>query len=271
MNQKPLSDLLNFSLIIIDKPSGPTSFSVSQYIKNSLKLSKTSHMGTLDPQVSGVLPITLGRACKLSDYFMHHDKEYVGIMRVHTRISLEKVRRESEQFVGKLTQLPPVRSSVKRAERVREIKSFKLLEKKDKDILFRTEVQAGTYIRKLIHDLGEKIGGAHMLELRRTRAGIFSEESAINLYNFDKLLKDEEALRKFLIPAEKAIKQVLPEAQLDEKFLKDYLTGKPLKKEKLIELPNQDVFAAFIQQRFIGVYKKTREGEIFARPEFIFN
>src|SRR3989344_1866530 len=169
-SEKPLSELLNFSLINIDKPTGPTSFQISQYVMHSLKLNKTSHMGTLDPQVTGVLPITLGRACKLSDYFMHKDKEYVGILRLHSNISLNNLRKESELFLGKIKQLPPVRSRVKRQVREREIKLIKFLEKKEKDVLFITQVEAGTYIRKLIHDLGERIGGAHMLELRRTKA-----------------------------------------------------------------------------------------------------
>ena len=92
-----MNDLLNFSLINIDKPSGPTSFQVSQYVKKSLNLSKTSHMGTLDPKVTGVLPITLGRACKLSKYFMHRDKIYVGIMRIHEEISESKLRSEAKK------------------------------------------------------------------------------------------------------------------------------------------------------------------------------
>ncbi len=80
---KPIDEFLNFSLINIDKSTGPTSYSVSEFIKRQLKLNKTSHMGTLDPKVTGVLPITLGRACKLADYFIKHDKSYVGILHTH--------------------------------------------------------------------------------------------------------------------------------------------------------------------------------------------
>lgn len=262
--------ILNFSLINIDKPSGPTSFQVSQFVKRALKLSKTSHMGTLDPQVTGVLPITLGRACKLSEYFMHHDKEYVGIMRLHEDISLEKLKEEMKPFLGMITQLPPVRSRVKRAERQREIKTFEILEKDGKDVLFVTEVEAGTYIRKLIHDLGEKIGGAHMLELRRTKASIFDESTAITLYEFEKAIENN-TLHKHLVPAEDAIKKVLPVVELKEKNLKHILTGKPLFAEDVLSKPEDEVFAAFIGERFIGVYKKTNENDIVARAEFVYN
>ena len=70
-------------------------------------------------------------------------------------------------------------------KREREIKKFEILEKKGKDVLFIANVQAGTYIRKICSDLGDKIGGAHMLELRRTKASIFTEQTAINLYDFE--------------------------------------------------------------------------------------
>ncbi len=270
--EKTIQELLNFSLINIDKPTGPTSFQVSQFVKNSLKLSKTSHMGTLDPQVTGVLPITLGRACKLSNYFMHKDKTYIGIMRLHEIVPEEKLKKEISNFIGKIAQLPPVRSRVKRQLREREIKSFEILEIAEKDILFKTEVQAGTYIRKLIHDLGEKIGGAHMLELRRTQAGIFSENDSINLYDFEKIIQNEDELRKILIPAEEAIKKVLPTAQLSQGAnLKQILTGKPLFKTDLSKIPEEETFALFDKEKFIGVYHKVEEKDIIAKAEFVYN
>src|SRR3989338_4962653 len=143
--QKSFQELINFSILNIDKPSGPTSFTISDYIRKSLKLSKTSHAGTLDPQVSGVLPILLGRACRLSDYFMHHDKEYIGIMRLHKDVEEKKLREVIKEFIGKIKQIPPIRSSVKRQERIREVKSLDILEINGKDVLFKTKVEAGTY------------------------------------------------------------------------------------------------------------------------------
>ncbi len=263
---------INFSFINIDKPSGPTSFAVSDFIRKSLNLKKTSHLGTLDPQVTGVLPIALGRACRLNEILMHRNKTYVGIMRLHKSLPMKKLNEEIKPFIGKITQLPPVRSRVKRAPREREVKSFKLLEKNGKEVLFQTEVQAGTYIRKLIHDLGEKIGGAHMLELRRTKAGIFTEESLINLYDFEKALASEDELKKILIPAEEIIKKVLPIVQASASSVKQLLTGKPVMAQDITSpLPEEETFALFNNQEFIGVYKKSLEKEIIARPVFIYN
>lgn len=277
--EKSIQELVNFSIINLDKPSGPTSFQISDYVRKFLDLKKTSHMGTLDPKVSGVLPITLGRACRLSEYFMHRDKEYVGIMHLHEEVAKEKLTSEMKKFLGAIIQLPPVRSRVKRAEREREVKRFEILECDGKDILFLADVQAGTYIRKLIHDLGENIGGAHMLELRRTKASIFSEtdETFINLYEFEKAVQEykngvEEQLRKILIPAEEAIQHVIPKIFILDKNLKQLLTGKPLMKNDLIgKLPKEEKFAAFLKDKFIGIYKKVEQGDIIAKAEFVFN
>ena len=183
--ERPIKELLEFSIINIDKPTGPTSFSVSHFVKKALDLRKTSHLGTLDPMVTGVLPVALNRACRLNDYLMHRDKTYVGIMRLHKEISDKALNEEIKKFIGKISQLPPVRSRVKRAFREREIKEFEIIERDGKDVLFLAKVQAGTYIRKLCDDIGKNLGGAHMLELRRTEAGLFREKTAINLYDFE--------------------------------------------------------------------------------------
>ncbi len=274
---KTIQELLNFGIIIIDKPTGPTSFSISDFVREKLGLNKTSHFGTLDPMVTGVLPVALGRGCKLTGFFLGHDKEYIGVMHVHKEISMQELQKIiDERFIGKIMQLPPIKSRVKRAEREREIKSFKLLEQDGKDILFQTEVQGGTYIRKLIHDLGLEIWGAHMLELRRIRAGIFDESRIVNLYDFEKAVDnwkngDEENLRKIIIPAEKAIKEIFPEVQVKEKIVKQLLTGKPLFREDVKgKLPDR-LFAVFCKERFIEIARKVDEGGIVGRAEFVFN
>jgi len=279
---KSISKLFNFSIINIDKPSGPTSFSVSEYVKKQLGLSKTSHFGTLDPKVTGVLPVALNRACKLTGFFLGHDKTYVGILHTHKEQELKKLQEIIDKnFIGKIKQLPPKKSRVKRQIREREIKGFELLERAEnkKDFLFATEVQGGTYIRKLIHDLGEMIGGAHMLELRRTIAGIFSEKDKgfVNLYELQKAVEEfkqgkEEKLREMLIPAEESIKKVFSVVQAKKSSVKKLLTGKPIYKKDLEgNLPEEEVFAVFFKEQFIEIAKKTQERDIVARPEFVFN
>lgn len=275
--EKPIEELINFSIINLDKCSGPTSFGVDSIVKENLGLNKVSHAGTLDPKVTGVLPVLLGRACKLLGYFIGHNKTYVGIMRLHSEVDENKLREEIKKFVGKIKQTPPVKSRVARKEREREVFNWDILEISEdkKDVLFECEVEAGTYIRKLISNLGEVVGGAHMLELRRTKAGIFNEENIVNLYDFEKAVdlwkekNDESLLRKILIPAE-IISEILPVVEINKKSLRKILTGKPLFKEDVIgEIKNR--FVGFIENQFIGVYRKVEEKEIIARSEFVFN
>ncbi len=279
---KLIQELLEFGIININKPSGPTSFNVSDFVRKKLKLRKTSHFGTLDPRTSGVLPIALNRACKLSGYFIGEDKEYVGIMRIHKDVALEKIKKIiKENFVGKIRQLPPVRSRVKRQIREREIKKFRLLEKEGKNILFHIECQAGTYIRKICSDLGDKIGiGAHMLELRRTRAGIFEEDDkkypCISLYDFEKAVEsydkgNDNALRKIIIPAE-IIKEVYEVIELKKDSLDKILTGKPIYNKDLVKkykFKKGAIVCAFHKDRFVGMYNVVIEKEIFALPKFV--
>ncbi len=275
--EKPMKELIDFSIINMDKPSGPTSFQVDLFVRNRLGLSKASHFGTLDPKVTGVLPVALGRACKLSGYFMGHDKTYVGIMHTHKEIKIKIIQKIiDEEFTGKIMQLPPKRSKVKRQEREREIKKFEILEKQGKDILFFTEVQAGTYIRKICHDIGERIGGAHMTELRRTKAGIFSEEDKnfVNLYDFQRAMEEykkgnEEKLREMLIPAE-IISEILPAVQAKEESVSKLIDGKPIFLKDIEMIPEGEKFAVFHGNKLIEIAKKVNEGEIIARPEFVY-
>ncbi len=275
--EKPIQELLKFSIINIDKPTGPTSFSISDFVRKSFNLSKTSHFGTLDPQVTGVLPIALGRACRLNEYFIHKDKTYIGIMRLHKEISQKELEKVIKNFIGKIIQTPPVKSRVARKPREREVKTFKILEIENKDVLFETHVQAGTYIRKLCDDIGKEIGGAHMLELRRIQASIFPESQSINLYQFEEAVEEykkgsEGKLRNILIPAEFCILKIMPKIEIKGSSLKPILTGKPLMKSDINEkLPDEEIFAVFQKNDFVAIMKKTEEKDIIARPEFVLN
>jgi len=276
--QKSIQELLEFGIINIDKPSGPTSFNVSDFVKKTLKLRKTSHFGTLDPKVTGVLPIALNMACKLTGYFLGEDKEYVGIMRIHKDISLEKIKKAiKEKFIGKIIQLPPVKSRVKRQEREREIKKFKLLEKNKKDILFHVECSGGTYIRKLISDLGNHMKiGAHMLELRRIRAGIFKENKAVNLYDFEEAVgeykkENDKNLRKIIIRAE-IISELHPVVEIKKEYVNKVLYGCPIYYKflkKKLEMKIGEIICIFCEKRFIEMAKIINKDEIFAKPEFV--
>ena len=228
--KRKTEEIINYGVVNINKPQGPTSHQVSDYVQKILNISKAGHSGTLDPNVHGVLPTALGRATRVVQVLLTAGKEYVGIMHLHKDIDEKKLNETiKNNFFGKIRQKPPLKSSVRRIERTREIYYFDILEKDEKDALFIVGCQAGTYIRKLIHDLGKKLKiGAHMQELRRTKAGpfdekaIFSMQDLIDAYHFYKsenhenqglsgcqkssiFVHNEKFLRKVIQPVEKAV------------------------------------------------------------------
>ena len=209
-----IPELLNNGIILIDKPAGPTSHQVSDQVKKILNINKAGHSGTLDPNVTGVLPIALGNGTKVIQALLNAGKEYVCVMHVHDDIAEEKLREVINSFVGRIKQVPPVKSAVKRQERIRTVYYINILEIKDRDVLFKVGCQAGTYIRKLCSDIGEKLGsGAHMSELRRTKAGPFNESELITLHDltdaFYEYNKDNfKLIEKILLPIEAGIKHL---------------------------------------------------------------
>ncbi len=280
---KSTKELLEFGIINIDKSSGPTSFNISDFVRKSLGARKTSHFGTLDPKVTGVLPIAINRACKLAGYFLGEDKTYVGIMRLHEEVELEKIREKiKEKFLGEIIQMPPVKSRVKRQLRPRTIYSFELLEKDGTDILIKVKCQGGTYIRTLCNDLGEELGcGAHMLELRRTNAGIFSEHDLdypiVSLYDFEKAAEEykkgnEISLRNMIIPGE-IVSELFPSIEVHSGAVKKIFHGSPIHEDELSNKKDFDYeiderLVAFSKDQFIGIFKVIKEGNLFARSEF---
>jgi len=146
---RTVSELLNFGVINLDKPPNLTSHEVSAYISKILNVEKVAHGGTLDPGVTGVLPIALGKATPIARTWLTSDKEYVVVMRLHGDIELNRILEVFREFTGPIYQRPPIRSAVARRTRIRKIYEIKFLEMKDKDVLFKVKCQAGTYIRKL--------------------------------------------------------------------------------------------------------------------------
>lgn len=181
-SDRSLGELLRNGVIILDKPCGPTSHQVASWARDVLKVDKIAHGGTLDPNVSGVLPICVGKSVRLTDLMLGADKEYVCIMRLHRDRDEASVRRVMGEFIGRIYQFPPLRSAIKRQLRIRTIHSLDLLDMDGRDVLFRVSCDAGTYIRTLCIDIGEALGvGANMVELRRTRSGMMAESEAVTL------------------------------------------------------------------------------------------
>ncbi len=207
--QRSVQELLNNGIIILDKPRGPTSHQVDAWVKQILEIEKVGHGGTLDPNAVGVLPIGVGEATKTLQALLSAGKEYVGVMKLHKQVDNNKIREVCQSFVGDVSQMPPVRSAVKRVRRKRQIYYFEIIQTKERAVLFRVGCEAGTYIRTLCVDIGRKLKtGAHLAELRRTKVGRLHEEEAITLhdlkdaYIFWKENNDEKGLRSIIMPLE---------------------------------------------------------------------
>ena len=213
--QRPVSELISYGVVNINKPKGPTSHQVSEYVQKILRIKKAGHSGTLDPAVTGVLPMALGRATRIVQTLLPAGKEYVGIMHLHKPVEIKELKEVLNEFVGKIKQLPPVKSAVKRQVRERRIYYIDIMEVEKQDILFRIGCQAGTYIRKFCHDAGKKLKvGAHMAQLVRTKAGPFTDKDMVTLqdladaYWLWKENQDEKRIRNYIKPVEEAIPQV---------------------------------------------------------------
>ena len=215
-DKRKIEDLLKYGVINLDKPSGPTSHEVVSWARKIIETDNAGHGGTLDPKVTGVLPCALGKATRVLSALLYAGKEYVGVMLLHAPENLKKIEKVFKIFTGKIYQTPPIKSSVVRRLRVREIYYAKVLEINNNHILFKVGCEAGTYIRKLCFDIGEALcSGAHMLELRRTRVGHFREdESLITLQNLKDaytIYRDEDDdsyLRKIVFPMEKIVSHI---------------------------------------------------------------
>jgi H/ACA ribonucleoprotein complex subunit 4 len=233
--QRTIPELLEKGVINLDKPSGPTSHEVASWVKNILKIKRAGHSGTLDPHVTGVLPMMLGDATRTVSALLLAGKEYVCVMRVHDDIPEPKLRAAVKEFEGVIYQRPPLVSAVKRQVRKRTIYYINILEIKGRDILFMVGCEAGTYIRKLCHDIGEALGcGAHMYELRRTKSGPFLEdESLITLHDLKDAFTiyeekgDERRLRKCIYPMEWGLRH-LPKIIVRDSTVDSLARGSPL-------------------------------------------
>jgi H/ACA ribonucleoprotein complex subunit 4 len=214
-NKRSVEEHIKKGFVCIDKPRGPSSHEVVVWVRNILNVKKTGHAGTLDPRVTGVLPVFIETATKLVKFLQESGKEYVCVMRLHGDVKEEEIRKVFRMFIGKIYQKPPLKSAVKKQLRIREIYSMQILEIEGRDILFKVSTESGTYIRKLCKDMGEVLGvGAHMQELRRTRTGEFVESESYTLqdlldaYIFWKEEGEERYIREIIKPMEAAVSSI---------------------------------------------------------------
>ena len=219
-DREPAS-LLQFGVVNLDKPPGPSAHQVAGWVRDMVTdrltemdggaIGRVAHGGTLDPKVTGCLPILLGDAARCARVFDDSSKEYVAVLELHgpPPADIDAVLAE---FEAPLYQKPPRKSAVRRRRRVREIHELELLELTGRQGLLRVRCDSGTYIRKLCHDLGLALGtGAHMGDLRRTATGTFDDRTLVTMEDFADALAfwvdngETEPLRDVVAPGERAL------------------------------------------------------------------
>ena len=229
-------------IILINKAKNCTSNNVVNKIKHILN-EKTGHIGTLDPNATGLLPILVGKGTKLSQYLINHDKEYEVELKLGIKtdtadtegviiekkevpdniLKEEKVLDALKSFIGKQKQIPPMYSAIKvngkklyeyarrnveveiKARNI-EIYEIKLEEinKEEKTITFMVHCSKGTYIRSLCEDIAQRLGTiGYMKELNRTKVGIFNIENSISVEELEQNKNNPEELNKYIIPIER--------------------------------------------------------------------
>lgn len=266
-----------FGILNIYKPKGLTSFDVVAKVRKALNIKQVGHTGTLDPLAQGVLPVCVGKATKLIEYF-NSDKKYrasatLGITtdsydlegEVHEKKqvdmpSREEIKKVLKTFDGEIIQTPPIYSAIKvngkklyeyarnnieideipkRKVTIYNIELVETIEAQNPVIVFDVECSSGTYIRSIIQELGEKLGtGAVMSDLIRTKANGFCVEETIKI---------EDITPEKLLDPSKMVD--LASLEIDKDELKkihygQFLEGKNFKDGEVLKLIYQDKLVA---------------------------
>jgi len=238
--ERSVDELLSFGVVNLDKPPGPSAHQVAAWVRDMAGVDRAAHAGTLDPKVTGCLPMLLGDATRMAQVFDDSRKEYVAVLQLHgpAPADFEAVLAE---FEGDIYQKPPKKSAVVRRLRSREIFDLEVLELEERRALVRIRCESGTYIRKLCHDVGLALGtGAHMGHLRRAGTDPFDDTDLSTLEDLSDALAwadegDTEPLHEVVRPAEDALVE-LPSATIADSAAREVAEGAPVYAPGLIDV-----------------------------------
>lgn len=274
-------------ILIINKEKNYTSNDVVRKVKKILNCNKVGHTGTLDPNATGVLPLLLGNATKISKYLINHDKEYEAVLKLGKKTTtadgegdileerevdsnlliLENIKKVLQNFRGEMEQFPPMYSAIKvngkklyqyarSGEKIEleprkiEIYDIKLknINKEENEISFYVKCSKGTYIRTLCEDIAIKLGSiGYMKELNRISVGEFNINNSITIGELEENINLGRHTN--IITIEDFFKEY-PEIEIkNEEELKRYLNGVKLKKENL----NKGIYRVYYITKFIGI------------------
>ena len=271
-------------IVLINKEKNYTSHDVVSIVKKITK-SKVGHTGTLDPNATGVLPLLLGDATKISKYLINHDKEYKVILELGKKTLTADVEGEVieekevsqtiwkpeyienilTEFIGEQEQIPPIYSAIKingkklydyarEGKTVtiepRRIKIYKIelmgFNKEDKQIQFKVNCSKGTYIRSLCEDIAKKLGTVgYMKDLNRTQVGEFYIKDSVTIAELEEKIKKNDLSN--IISIEKIFENA-NKIDLEQKFLNKYLNGVGIEQNY-----EDGVYKIYLNNEFIGL------------------
>ncbi|MEM4216355.1 MAG: RNA-guided pseudouridylation complex pseudouridine synthase subunit Cbf5 [Candidatus Anstonellales archaeon] len=251
---------INDGFIILDKPPKMICHEVTSWVKKIVGAKKAGHAGTLDPDVTGVLPIAFGPSTKLLPFISGKRKVYVGIAYFKKEKTKKEIEKIFSTFMGEIEQVPPKESAVAKRKRKRRIYALKLLEIKERRALFLADVEAGTYIRVLCKDMG-----GEMAELRRIKVGEITESDAVRIQDVIDAMwawrnkNDDSLIKKILIPPRDMMARVMKRMIIKEGAAKAILSGAQLMAPGIKEVPDRfekdENVALFSDGKFVGVVK----------------
>ena len=257
---RPIAKHLEHGVVVLDKPSGPSSHQVAAWARDAAGATRAGHAGTLDPKVTGMLVVALDSGTRALDLVREAGKEYVTELVLHRDVDEDRLREVLARFVGDVIQMPPKRSAVRRVLRTRRVHGIDLLEHRGRQALLRIGCEAGTYVRSLCHDIGLALGtGAHMGDLRRTRVGPFEERDMVTLQDLRDAAEwlredgDEEEMRRVVRPMEQLLTD-LPAIVVRDSAVDALCHGAPLAVAGVLE-----VDGTVMKGRHVAVY--TGKGE----------
>jgi tRNA pseudouridine55 synthase len=285
--------------VVLDKANGLSSNAALQEVKRLYEANKAGHAGSLDPLATGVLPVCLGEATKVSQFLLDSDKRYRTRIKLGIRtdtgdsegsiiernegisVSRKAIERALTKFRGEVEQVPPMHSAIKmngvplyklarkgitveREPRLVTLYQICLVEFVNSELELEISCSKGTYIRTIADDLGQELGcGAHVIELRRTQAGVFTEKDSISAEELalEKENKGLDKIDQFLIPMDRAI-QDLPEVNLPS------ITASHVKNGQAVlvrHLPKNGLVRMYEDEQFIGIGSIDDDGKVAPR------
>lgn len=286
-------------ILNVNKEKGISSARVVSLVRRALDMKKVGHTGTLDLEASGVLPIVIGKATRVSDYMMTKDKVYETELILGAKtdtldaagkiidkcdkiVSKDKFLEAMDTFRGEIEQIPPMYSALKvngkklydlardgieieRKRRKVKIYDIKLLDFAFPKATIRVTCSKGTYIRTLVDDLGEKLGTfAYVNELKRVRVGDFDIKDAINSEDILEIPKED--LIKKLYPVDTALTD-FEKISIDKKYLDALVNGQILE----VGVDFEKTVRVYAGEDFIGLGNNYSEnGKKFLKMEKVF-